>query len=546
MVAASNQPIRNTVEKGQGAKTMPDVRSLAQGMYDGRLKIGPQPGPQSIFLSNPADIAVYGGAAGGGKTWALLLDPLRHATKNGAFSGVIFRRTFPMVRNEGGLWDESFQLYPMLGATPRASDFEWKFPTGATVRFAHMQHESNKLDWQGSQIPFMAFDELTHFSESQFMYVAFSRGRSMSGVRPYVRATCNPDASSWVKKFLAPWVDKTYPLQAASGEVLYMQRSGEGGEIVWKRGAEVPKYERDDYVSVTFVSASIFDNPLLLEKNPGYLALLRSLPPIDRQRLLEGDWDVVPSAGKVFNRMWANIVESVPERPTVTIVSSFGTKQQVDTVVDVTAPYRAVRFWDFASTEKELESDNPDFTVGCKMLRSGNIFTTLHIVRGQIAAGEIEELVYETAKADGYHVAIRWEIEGGSAGKILNASLIRKLTGFNAVGVRPEGSKLTRFKPVAQMAQTGAFQVMSAEWAEIYLNEMHHFPEKGWKKDQVDSTSGAYSFLANYSDPVIEGPDLFSDMPQTEGERELTAKTVMSARERLRRHKENEVEGWLE
>ena len=174
---------------------------------EGRWEIKPQPGKQEEFIKTRADIAVYGGGAGGGKTWALLLDPLRNV-RNPAFAGVVFRRTYPQIKNEGGLWDESFSLYQLLGAKPKETNVEWTFPSGATIRFAHMALERNKYDWQGSQIPFIAFDELTHFTESQFFYM-LSRSRSMSGVNPYLRATCNPDAGSWVKKFLAPWVDST-------------------------------------------------------------------------------------------------------------------------------------------------------------------------------------------------------------------------------------------------------------------------------------------------------------------------------------------------
>lgn len=532
-----------------------------------RIEIGPQPGPQHMFLSTPADVAVYGGAAGGGKTWALLLDPLRHVG-NGAFSGVIFRRTYPMVRNEGGLWDTSYPLYTLLDAKPKETDFEWKFPSGATLRFAHMQHENNKLDWQGSQIPFIAFDELTHFSETQFTYVAFSRGRSMSNVKPYVRATCNPDASSWVKPFLAPWVDKTSPLRAESGEILWRTTGAEGGAVKWYRESELTPEIRAEAVSFTFIHASIFDNPILLKENPAYLAALKNLPPVERQRLLDGDWDVVPAAGKVFNRQWANFVTEVPRKPQITIVSSYGTKQEVTTVNDNSAPYYAVRFWDFASTEKELEgtrsNPEPDFTVGAKMMRSRDLYTMLHIVRGQIAAGEIEELVYEIALRDGYDVAVRWEIEGGSAGRILNASLMRKLQDFDAFGVSPQGSKLTRFKPVAQMAQAGGFQLLTASWNEIYLNELHHFPDKGWKKDQVDATSGAYHYLSVMSEPIFEGPDIFTGEPQlperlyiddegrqfslgamTPEELKGPASENKTARERLRLSRGAELEEWI-
>src|ERR1700709_1584215 len=128
----------------------------------------PQEGPQEAFLATCADIALYGGAAGGGKTWALLLEPLRHVGTPD-FGAVIFRRNSKQVRNEGGLWDESAKLYPLVGAKPQESILQWKFPSGAKLKFDHLEHEKNKYDWQGSQIPLIGFDELTHFSKSQFL-----------------------------------------------------------------------------------------------------------------------------------------------------------------------------------------------------------------------------------------------------------------------------------------------------------------------------------------------------------------------------------------
>jgi Terminase large subunit, T4likevirus-type, N-terminal len=145
-----------------------------------------------------ADIAIYGGAAGGGKTFAELLEPLRNIG-NKDFGAVIFRRTTPQITNEGALWDESGKLYPMLGAKPNQNELFWRFPSGAIVSFAHLEHDKTVLNWQGSQIPLICFDELTHFTQKQFWYMV-SRNRSMCGVRPYIRATCNPDADSWADR----------------------------------------------------------------------------------------------------------------------------------------------------------------------------------------------------------------------------------------------------------------------------------------------------------------------------------------------------------
>jgi len=247
-----------------------------------RLEIRPQEGPQTAFLSTSADIAVYGGAAGGGKTWALLAEPLRHV-HNPRFGAVFFRRELPQITNEGGAWDESIELYPHAGAAPRSTSHEWHFASGACISFRHLQYESDKLAWQGSQVCLFLFDELTHFSESQFFYM-FSRNRSTCGVRPYIRCSTNPDSTSWVKRFLAPWVDKKYPNPARSGEIRWFVRVD--GKLRW-----VPE-GTPDAKSVTFVRSSVYDNKILLRKNPEYVGNLKAMQAVDRARLLDGDWDV--------------------------------------------------------------------------------------------------------------------------------------------------------------------------------------------------------------------------------------------------------------
>lgn len=251
--------------------------------------VRPQPGPQTAFLATPADVAVYGGAAFGGKTWALTYEPLRHIKVPG-FGAVIFRRESVQITNQGGLWDESQDLYPLAGGRAVVGDLEWRFPWRTKVSFRHLQHETDKVNWQGSQIALLGFDELTHFTASQFWYL-LSRNRSTCGVRPYVRCTTNPEPG-WVKELLAQWVDKTHPDPAKSGELRWLVRHK--GELVWAHGRDelARRFPGKRPKSVTFVRASIWDNRIGMEKDPDYLGNLQALPPVEQARLLDGDWDV--------------------------------------------------------------------------------------------------------------------------------------------------------------------------------------------------------------------------------------------------------------
>lgn len=424
------------------------------------MEIRPQPGPQTQFLSTPADIAVYGGAAGGGKTFALLLEFLRHVTHDG-FNAVIFRRTSDQIRLRGGLWEESQRLYRPLGAKGREQYLDWRFPSGSTIQFDSLQHEKDKFTFQGAQICAIGFDELTHFTESQFFYL-LSRNRSTCGVRPYIRATTNPDPHSWVKRFLAPWLDRTFEPPAESGEVRWFMR--EGGEIRWLPGPS------EDAKSVTFVRASIFDNPALLARDPGYLANLKALSVIDRKRLLEGDWDAV-EMGQLFAREWFRVVEFPPAAKT------------------------RVRFWDLAGTEARKGTD-PDYSVGLLLSRDPEgIVYVEDVVRIRERPYGVQQRILAVASQDGLDVAIRMEQEPGSSGKSVIDGYRRLLVGFDYQGVLSTGNKVERAKPYSAHCEAGHVRLISGPWNKAYLDELVVFPSLEAHDDQVDASSGAFREL---------------------------------------------------
>jgi len=262
--------------------------------------IYPQPGFQEAALGTAADIAIIGGSAGGGKTYALLMEASRHRF-NPAFGAVIFRRTYPMIMSEGGLWDTSKALYAPLGATMRENQMDWKFPGGAQVSFRHLQYERNVLDWQGSQIPLIIFDELTHFTKYQFWYM-LTRNRSLCGVRPYVRASCNPEPDHWVAEFVAWWINQEtgFPIPERSGVLRYLTRDGE--TYVWGDTPEAVIAKAPHLfagplagtrpLSVTFIPGTIYENQKLLAVNPEYLGNLMAQDEATRAQLLDGNWKV--------------------------------------------------------------------------------------------------------------------------------------------------------------------------------------------------------------------------------------------------------------
>jgi predicted phage terminase large subunit-like protein len=443
-------------------------------------RIGPQPGPQTTFLSSPADIAIFGGSAGGGKSYGLLLEALRH-TSVPKFNAVIFRRTLADVRKAGALLDTSRELYGEIGATFRSDTFTWSFPTRTTITFGHLEHENTVLTWQGSQVCFLAFDELTHFTRSQFFYM-LSRSRSVCGVRPYVRATTNPDADSWVAEFISWWIDQNtgFPIEERSGVLRWFARIGDVLQWADTREELVSKFPDSEPKSVTFILSRLEDNPILMRADPGYRANLLALGRVERERLLGGNWKIRPSAGLYFRREWCEIVDAIPAR------TDF------------------VRGWDLASTEKTSEND-PDWTAGTKIGRMPDgRFIVAHHVRMQESPHKVERAVLNTASADGPSVRIHLPQDPGQAGKHQAQHYTKMLAGFTVRTMPVSGDKTTRFGPFSAQAEAGNVVVLRGQWNEDWFTSLENFPSAA-HDDDADSTSEAFNALSR------RGPMTISD-----------------------------------
>ena len=547
----------------------PNASTRAKKRASRKTKVGqtlvlePQKGPQEAFLSSDADIVIYGGAAGGGKTFGLLLETIRHLDVPG-FGATIFRRTNPQIRSQGALWDESMNIYPHLDGRPNESRLYWRFPSSAEIQFRTLEYENDKMGWMGSQICLICFDELTHFTSETFFYM-LSRNRSICGVKPYVRCTCNPDSDNWVRDFIDWWIGKDgYPVKDRSGVVRYFIRCGDNiiwgsskNELLRKDASFVAEYEAkkeeyklkkgklrkeysnhklrlsscelskyfdvkddeselrfrdalakmkqeftsalyhlksraaDSIKSFTFISANIKDNPILLKTNPGYLGSLKSLPLVERRRLLEGDWNCRAEAGKFMNKDWFELVDPV----------------------NIPKKGRECRFFDFAATKPTKKNRDPDWTVGVKIRKSDGVYYIVDIVKARDNPAKIQELFLKTVQSDrrladdlGNEYLVRWEEEPGASGKSESYRIQTLLAGFNCRGVSTGGkNKEARARSLAIQAEIGNVKMANCDWAPATLNVLHNFTDQLQQHDdEVDGCSGAFNELTSvYIHPTI-------------------------------------------
>jgi predicted phage terminase large subunit-like protein len=467
-------------------------------MSSSEIIIRPQKGPQEAFLKSSADIVIYGGAAGGGKTYGLLMEPLRHMGNPG-FGAVLFRESFKAITVEGGIWDTAMGFYPQIGATPRGCS-EFTFPSGAAVSFDYLAHDKDVFKFKSSQIALLLFDELTHFSEYQFFYM-LSRNRSTCGVKPYVRATTNPDADSWVARFIAWWIDKEtgLPIPERDGVVRWFVRLGDA--IHWGDSpdelAGATGCEPTDPKSVTFIAAKLTDNKILMEKDPGYMANLKALTRVERERLLGGNWKIKATAGMYFNRAEVTIL---PVRPT-----------------DVTVWVRA---WDFAATERNEENPDPDATagilLGLRQVSGGNMvggewvpptfrYVIADLVHARLRAAKVRNLVKTTADLDGRSVRISVPEDPGQAGKEQAQSYVSMLPGHVVKRRRRSTDKEAMAEPFAAQWQAGNVEIVRGPWNDLLFSELESFPSPSVHDDIVDACSDAYAELTGFSSKPAAG-----------------------------------------
>ena len=399
---------------------------------------------QKVFLRTNSLEALFGGAAGGGKSSALLMSALQYVDIPGS-SAILFRRTFADLSLPGALMDR-FKSW-----AGNYDDVHWNnnsfqatFPSGARISFGYLNNTNDYLRYKGSEFQFIGMDEVTEIRESDYRYL-FSRLRR--------------------------------PASGPLSEVPLRMRAASNPAPNWVRQRFIVEGKKENRI---FVPSKLQDNPGI--DADSYRLALQALDPIERRRLEEGDW-------------WSTTLGTLFDRTSFVILDS-------SEIPEVASSARAVRFWDLAATEPSHSNPNPDYTVGTLMLFDNGIAYVLDVKKARVRGEKVEQLIAQTAYEDGHGVAIRMEQEPGSSGKALVDQYARYVVpGYDFSALRATGDKVTRARPFAAACANGNVRVLRGAWLTDWFDELSSFPEACDHDDQVDSAVGAFTYLAGLGLP---------------------------------------------
>lgn len=434
---------------------------------------------------------LYGGAAMGGKSDWLLMSCAQYAWQHGDFAAVCFRRTYSDLILPGAMLDRAMEWWIPAGARWDGTSATFRFPSGAKVTMSYLSKPNDHLRYASTEFHLAAFDELTHWPTSaQYEFVGLSRVRRKVNCKIPLRclAASNPGGPGheWVRREFIGGPDP------ATGR--------------WRP----PRH--------LFIPARIQDNPHADQRS--YIASLSRLHPTVREQLLNGDWSA-RDPGDYFRAEW------------------FGPLLDPQTEIWPSSQCIRVRWWDLAASEKEDAAR----TAGVRMARHrSGVRAVEHCRAFRATPGTRDDLIFQTAKADGHGVFVGLEIEGGSGGIAQFNALEKRLraAGFRVVGARPRAeltdrearhvtrqlgaraAKAQRADPVASCVERGyqrrgegpstggqdwgvdahrsvteqrdGIRLFSGPWTQDFLDECMGFPIAE-TCDVVDALSGAWAWL---------------------------------------------------
>lgn len=462
--------------------------------------VRPLPGAQERFLMSDAQIVFYGGAAGSGKSEGLVLDQLSRI-QDPNFESVTFRRNTKSLKGAGGIFNKAGKVYKRLGAEQKLVDLMYEWPSGATSRYRHLEHNERTAedDHQGLEYSAIYFDEIGRFNRAAVFYM-MSRMRSNAEGQSVMRATCNPEPleaeGGWLHEFLDGFYldDYGYPIPERSGVIRWFV-SDDDGNLDWADDADTLRARHGidcEPMSFTFIAANIADNLVLCKLQPGYLTALKNLGRVERERLLYGCWNVAPQGSGYFKREWVEFVD----------------RKQVPKLL------KTVRAWDLAASVVSEINTDPDWTAGVLIgVGEDGYFYVLNAVEALARPAGVQALLKETAQFDGKNCPVSLPQDAGQAGIIAFEHYARPLilSGFKVKRAKTRKGKLERFSGFSNAAENGLVRIVRGPWNEKYISQLENFDPDRKKQhdDYVDGTADGYNWLVTGR----KLPDKFSFKP---------------------------------
>lgn len=473
------------------------------------------------FVWSDADITVFGGAAGSGKTWQGLCRFLQFANEP-LYRGYVIRKTQASLKL--GAFDTAIRLFSAWDPRVKINrvDMTIKFPSGAIIIFKGLDGQASIEYFQGQEISGALVDEATHIKYDEISWL-MTRLRTNAAITPSVWFTCNPDPDHFIAEWVDPYLYPKNTYKTINGHLVdvggRVNPKGNGRKR-WYYVIGGQWYWRDDRdqliedfkhmitdpnqvpMSFRFIGATCDDNPILLRDQPTYKSQLLNKTKVEAERLVYGNWFIREEGAGYWKHNWCKMITRFP------------IEEYPDDKID-----KRVRCWDLAYTEPHDANPDPDYTASVLMARTKQGFYIVeHVIRARRRAGSLYKYIVDIAKADYklYGVISQYIPEDPAAGK-LTYSFIKDYCRQKGVFVskvtgNKKNNKLERFKNFAAASENGSVLIYDTKhlkgqkipdcdddmnWNEYYFNELEVFDGSNNVRhdDMVDATSDAFNTL---------------------------------------------------
>lgn len=425
------------------------------------------------------------------------------------YRATFLRRTTPQLMKSGNLWDKGKMIYGSLPKEYRPKFLKGDkkvaiFPHGPEIEYSHMQLVSDKENFQGAELTGCMVDEALQFEWEQISYM-FSRLRSNSKYPSRMVMSGNPSPDHEIADMVEWYLDdEGFPHPEREGIIRYFLLIND--DFIWSDNKEelINEYKTKYYtpkpLAFSALFSTIYDNPICMEQNPGYVSFLEGLPHVERSRLLLGNWKVRPEGANYFKRESLNKADGIP----------------LEAV--------CCRSWDKASAIPTDIEKFPDYTACIKMYktRDGDFYITGEFhhdnhddfdkeLYGKFRAkpGRRDNIILKQALYDGSDCTVILPQDPGSAGSAEYIESAKKLSHQGIIvkkdPVAPTKSKLQKFSPFAAACENGFVYIVENTFTnrhtlEAFYNELEAFTgersSRKRKDDIPDVVATSYNYLS--------------------------------------------------